>query len=202
MQRGAGNPEPRKMRGAYTRARPKNRNTPYRRFWYSASSERIQCPPSNCNYLAFSHKGEHLRNTVLSLSGYQASLLAAQSVPLRGSLGRSNQRGSEPSQASYGHPRCDLNHVRVCCLSLPSPVFGLLFSIPSSTPPSLGGKEGHLVGTTSAVVCYTINAATSTYSCMYGHTYSKSMDQPGMVVSPARGQLKRENRYFPVRVRA
>ena len=28
---------------------------------------------------------------------------------------------------------------------------------------------------------------------MYGHTYSKSMDQPGKVDSPARGQLNREN---------
>ena len=29
--------------------------------------------------------------------------------------------------------------------------------------------------------------------CMYGHTYSKSMDQPGKAASPARGQLNREN---------
>ena len=29
--------------------------------------------------------------------------------------------------------------------------------------------------------------------CMYGHTYSKSMDQAGKVASPARGQLNREN---------
>ena len=35
---------------------------------------------------------------------------------------------------------------------------------------------------------------------MYGHTYSKSMDQPGKVASPARGQLNRKNEYFPVRV--
>ena len=34
------------------------------------------------------------------------------------------------------------------------------------------------------------------YVCMYGHTYSKSMDQPGKVASPARGQLKRKNEYF------
>ena len=27
--------------------------------------------------------------------------------------------------------------------------------------------------------------------CMYGHIYSKSMDQPGKVASPARGQLER-----------
>ena len=37
---------------------------------------------------------------------------------------------------------------------------------------------------------------------MYGHTYSKSMDQPGKVANPARGELNRENEYFPVRVRA
>ena len=39
---------------------------------------------------------------------------------------------------------------------------------------------------------------------MYGHTlsYSKSMERPGKVAIPARGQLNRENEYFPVRVRA
>ena len=37
---------------------------------------------------------------------------------------------------------------------------------------------------------------------MYGHTYSKSMDNPGKVVSPARGQLNRKNEYFSVCVRA
>ena len=40
------------------------------------------------------------------------------------------------------------------------------------------------------------------YVCMYGHTYSKSIHQPGKVANPARGQLNRENEYFPVRVRA
>ena len=34
-------------------------------------------------------------------------------------------------------------------------------------------------------------------------SYSKkSMDQPGKVANPARGQLNRENEYFPIRVRA
>ena len=37
---------------------------------------------------------------------------------------------------------------------------------------------------------------------LYGHTYSKSMDQPGKVANPVRGRLNRENEYFPVRVRA
>ena len=33
---------------------------------------------------------------------------------------------------------------------------------------------------------------------MYGHTNSKSVDQPGKVANPARGQLNRENEHFPV----
>ena len=37
---------------------------------------------------------------------------------------------------------------------------------------------------------------------IYGHTYIKSMDQPGKVVNPARVQLNREKEYFPVRVHA
>ena len=39
------------------------------------------------------------------------------------------------------------------------------------------------------------------YVCMV-ITYSKSMDRPGKVANPARGQLNRENEYFPVRVLA
>ena len=37
---------------------------------------------------------------------------------------------------------------------------------------------------------------------VYGHTYSKSMDQPGKVANPARGQLNGENEFCPVPVRA
>ena len=33
-------------------------------------------------------------------------------------------------------------------------------------------------------------------------TYSKSIDQPGKVANPARGQLDRVNEVSPVRVRA
>ena len=36
--------------------------------------------------------------------------------------------------------------------------------------------------------------------CMYGYTYSKSMNQPDKVANPARGQLNRENGCFPFRV--
>ena len=35
-------------------------------------------------------------------------------------------------------------------------------------------------------------------SILYGHTYSKSMDQPGEVANPARGRLNKEGEYFPV----
>ena len=38
------------------------------------------------------------------------------------------------------------------------------------------------------------------YGWMDGHIHSKSMDQPGKVANPARGQLNRENEYFPVPV--
>ena len=31
---------------------------------------------------------------------------------------------------------------------------------------------------------------------LYGHTYIKSMDEPGKVANPARGQLNRENKYY------
>ena len=37
---------------------------------------------------------------------------------------------------------------------------------------------------------------------MYGHTYSKRMNEPGKVANPASGQLNRENEYVPVRVRS
>ena len=39
------------------------------------------------------------------------------------------------------------------------------------------------------------------YVCM-AITCSKSMDQPNKVANPARGNLNRENEYFPVPVRA
>ena len=45
--------------------------------------------------------------------------------------------------------------------------------------------------------------ACSEYVCVYmcGHHLDKSMDQPGKVANPARGQLNRENELFPVPVR-
>ena len=48
---------------------------------------------------------------------------------------------------------------------------------------------------------YHTNTAEDMGSLGYSHTYSKSMDQPGKVASPARRQLNRENEYFPVCVR-
>ena len=35
---------------------------------------------------------------------------------------------------------------------------------------------------------------------MYGYRFSKSMDKPGKAANPGRGQLSRENEYFPVPV--
>ena len=40
------------------------------------------------------------------------------------------------------------------------------------------------------------------YVCMYSHHRELSMDKPGKVANPARGQLNRENEDSPVPVRA
>ena len=42
----------------------------------------------------------------------------------------------------------------------------------------------------------------NTYACMHGHHLYKSIDKPGMVANPARGQLNGENDVFLVPVRA
>ena len=39
---------------------------------------------------------------------------------------------------------------------------------------------------------YSRDSSRVLYACIYGHTYSKSMDQPGKVANTARGQLNRE----------
>ena len=36
------------------------------------------------------------------------------------------------------------------------------------------------------------------HKSMYGHHIQQSMDQPGKVANPARGQLNTENEYFPL----
>ena len=50
------------------------------------------------------------------------------------------------------------------------------------------------------------NDHVTVYDCMQlkqlAITYSKGKDQPGKVANPARGQLNRENDFFPVPVRA
>ena len=80
-------------------------------------------PTTDRNYLAFAHKG--IAYTTPYSQGFQASL-SAQPTPLGESLGRSNQRGSKTSQACYGHPRRNLNLVRLFRFSFPLPVFGRL----------------------------------------------------------------------------
>ena len=63
--------------------------------------------------------------------------------------------------------------------------------------------------TVCVIVCATVCVCVliqyeslSNYALMYGHTCSKSMDQPGKVANPSCGQLNREKEYFPVPVRA
>ena len=53
--------------------------------------------------------------------------------------------------------------------------------------------RGHTLSTCTILTCM--------YVCVV-ITYSKSMDQPGKVANPARGQLNRENELFSDAVRA
>ena len=57
----------------------------------------------------------------------------------------------------------------------------------------------------STCIRYQCHIVRCTYVCVYVCMYvcmvitcSKSIDQPGKVANPARGQLNRENEYFPV----
>ena len=56
---------------------------------------------------------------------------------------------------------------------------------------SLGGNCLSLIAPHSIVLLVfdTTQYSMYRYVCMYHHTYSKSMDQPGKVANPARGQL-------------
>ena len=67
-------------------------------------------------------------------------------------------------------------------------------------------NEGYDGGQKRDRILYYVNKRTDArdprYIIMYCNTYSKSMDQPGKVANPARGQLKRKTKHFPVRVRA
>ena len=76
-------------------------------------------------------------------------------------------------------------------------------SIESGLPPlsSLLKKREPIIIPGRTVVLEVVRLH-DTQSTMYCHTHSKSMDQAGKVVNPARGQLDRKNEYLPVRVRA
>ena len=60
----------------------------------------------------------------------------------------------------------------------------------TSTVTIISGKRRFLI----VAVCMCL--------CLYGHHLQQSMNQPGKVANPARGQLNRENECFPVPVRA
>ena len=49
---------------------------------------------------------------------------------------------------------------------------------------------------------YVITYSKGMYVYIYNHHIQQSMDQPGKVANPARGQLNRENEYSRVLVRA
>ena len=78
--------------------------------------------PHDRNYLAFAPRG--ITSKTPFSQNFQISL-STQLTPHGQSLGRSNQRSSKISQASYSHPRGNLNLVRLFRF-FPLPVFGCL----------------------------------------------------------------------------
>ena len=93
------------------------------RIRYTASRDPSNLPPGS-QLSCICTRRQSIYNSVVS--GFQVSL-SAQSTPLEESSVRSNQRGSKTSDSCYGHPRCNLNLVRLFCFSLPLPVFRRLF---------------------------------------------------------------------------
>ena len=95
-----------RMHGAYTHAARNARRGTYKRCFGISSAASHRMPPSDGNYLAFASKG--IQSAILYTQGSQGSL-SAQPAPLQKSLDRSSQHDSGTSQASSGHPRCNLN---------------------------------------------------------------------------------------------
>ena len=54
----------------------------------------------------------------------------------------------------------------------------------------------------SMYVCMYVCIDVCMYVCIVTHIARVSVDQPGKVAIPARGQLNGENEFFPVRARA
>ena len=67
-------------------------------------------------------------------------------------------------------------------------------------------RQPHAVNLTNVCVflsfCFFGDVAFSEYFCTIIYIAVFSLDQPGKVANPARGQLNRENEYSTVRVRA
>ena len=110
----------------HKRAQHEDNRHSLERVWFIACREPSDPPPDR-NYHAYAQKG--ITSTTSYSQGFEASL-SAQPTPLGESLGWSNQRSPKTSQACYGHPRCNLNLVRLLRFSLPLPVFRGLFLFP------------------------------------------------------------------------
>ena len=117
------------------------------RIWYTASREPTDTAPGS-QLSRIRTQRRSVYNIVLS--ELRASL-PAQSTPLGESLGRCNQSVSRTSRACYGHPRCNVNLVRLFCFSLPFPVFGRLFFFLHPR-----GHEPTAYSSPLSILCYTI----------------------------------------------
>ena len=62
-------------------------------------------------------------------------------------------------------------------------------------------STGNIVIDYNMIFAVVVSSSIPSVECMV-ITYSKGKDQPGKVANPARGQLNRENEYFPVPIRA
>ena len=99
------------------------------RLLYSANRDASDAPPPG-SQLPYISSQRHNIFTTLD-SGFSGFPIGAAKVVSGVFLGRSNERDSETSQASYGHPGCDLSFVRLVRLSLSLPVVGRLSLFPN-----------------------------------------------------------------------
>ena len=60
----------------------------------------------------------------------------------------------------------------------------------------------HITAQSGPVILVVLCHSHCMFVCIYGYTYSKTINQPGKVANPARGELNKGNQYFPARVRA
>ena len=94
-------------------------------------------------------------------------------------------------------------HTRVFARTRLLGMIGSAFSIATGVVVHLSDGLGGKCSTKPFLANGKIRSAVLQKGTVWPHIHTaRAWDQPGKVVNPARGQLNRENEYFPVRVRA